>query len=73
MVKVERVRYKALDVRVLVVALEGGEGDWAAYIGAVKGENHEYEWRDVADSGSKLPRNVAEVLFPDFKDLEWRE
>jgi len=43
-----------------------------AYIDAVPGENHEREWMEVMREGSKLPKEVAEMLFPDFKDLRWR-
>jgi hypothetical protein len=69
-----RIRWIALDRRVLAVAVEGEVGDWAAYIGAVKGENHELEWRKVAEEGTKLPRRVAEILFPDFAEqFRWRE
>lgn len=63
----------ALDNHVLVVAIEGYANDWAAYIGAVKGENYEEEWCEVAEHGTKLPRTVAELLFPSFAEyLSWR-
>jgi len=68
-----RVEWKALDPHVLVVAIEGSVGDWAAYIGAVRGKNHEEEWRKVAEYGTKLPKSVAEILFPNFRSLRWRE
>lgn len=68
-----RTKYIALDYRVLVVAKEGTNHDWSAYIGAVKGSNHDEEWQEVASNGSKLPKAVAEVLFPDFKALSYRE
>jgi len=68
-----KIRYIALDSKVLVVAKEGGIGDWAAYIGAVPGLNHTFEWQRVRDNGTKLPQKVAEILFPDFKDLNWRD
>ena len=68
----KRKDWKALDRRVLVVAVEGYANDWAAYIGAVAGKDHQKEWLDVRDHGSKLPREVAEVLFPNFKDLHYR-
>lgn len=62
----------ALDNKVLVVAVEGAVKDWAAYIGAVEGENHAREYHKVRDHGSKLPKAIAELLFPDFKKLKWR-
>lgn len=67
--------YKVLDIHVLVVAAQGGARyDWACYAGAVKGENHDEEWQDVLDHGSKLHRKLAEFLFPEFaKKFEYRE
>ena len=67
------VAWKALDCRVLVVAVEGYAHDWAAYIGAVEGKNHNEEVEEVARHGSKLSRELAEFLFPQFKDLQYRE
>ena len=40
-----RCRWRALDIRVIAVAKEGFVHDWAAYIGAVEGNNHEEEWK----------------------------
>lgn len=57
--EIRKVDWKALDRKVMVVAVEGHAGDWAAYIGAVEGEDHEEEWKEVADHGSKLPRELA--------------
>jgi len=68
-----RREWKALDSRVLVVAVEGYAHDWAAYIGAVQGKDHLKESEDVERNGSKLSREIAEVLFPEFKDLHYRE
>ena len=68
-----RRRYKVLDTKVIVVAVEGGIHDWACYIGAVQGINHDKEWQKVYTEGSKLPKAVALVLFPDFADLTYRE
>jgi len=65
-------QYKALDKQVLVVAVEGHVGDWAAYAGAVRGLSHESEWREVASHGSKLPEEFARLLFPAFEDLVYR-
>lgn len=61
-----------LDRRVIVVARKGACNDWAAYIGAVPGENHDKEWREVRDHGSKIPEDVARVLFPEFDGVSWR-
>lgn len=68
----KRIRWVALDMRVIAVAVEGEVGDWAAYIGCVPGNNHESEVGGVALRGTKLPRRFAEVLFPDFTHLDWR-
>lgn len=69
-----RIEYKALDSKVLAVAVRGGRGDdWTAYIGAVEGNNHEEEAVKVAAEGSKLPCVIAEKLFPDWAtEFEWR-
>lgn len=73
MSKEREIDWKALDRRVIVVAEEGYAGDWVAYIGAVEGENHEAEWRDVLKHGSKLRFDVATVLFPSFATkFSWR-
>jgi hypothetical protein len=65
---------KVLCRRVLAVATKGAVGDWAAYIDAVPGHNHEREAVDVADNGDKLPQAFAEVLFPDLaKEYRWRD
>ncbi len=39
-------------------------GDWRAYISAVFGMRHDDEWRAVAERGTGLSEEVAEVLFP---------
>jgi len=60
---------------VLVVAcvnkkLKGEEvAEWCAYIGAVKEEE---EWEKVRKWGSKLPRKIAEILFPFSETHRWR-
>ena len=69
-----KVRWVVLDSRVIAVAVEGEIGDWTAYIGAVEGRRHDQEWRKVAEYGTKLPKKVAEALFPDFAEqFRWRE
>jgi len=65
--------WKALDRRVLVVAsVNEILGDWTVYIGAVPGIDHEKEWQEVAQYGTKLPKEVGEILFPGLKALKWR-
>jgi len=71
---VTRMAWKALDSRVLVVAIEGAVGDWAAYIGAINSQGrHEDALQEVAGTGTKIPQGLAEYLFPKWKELRWRE
>lgn len=69
--------YEVLAQRVMVYAIATIEvGDWAAYIDAVPGMNHENEYDQiVADRrGSKLPYDIAKILFPYFdKKYVWRD
>jgi hypothetical protein len=69
------VAWKALASRVIVVATANPEvGDWAAYIDAVDGYNHREEYEEVARVGNKLPKQVAEVLFPsEAAQYTWRD
>jgi len=66
--------YKALDMHVLVVAVVNtAVKDWTVYIGAVPGIRHEREFPTVAREGSKLSRELGELLFPEFSHLLWRD
>ena len=63
------VEWKALDGRVIAVAVQGGfQKDWAAYIGSVAGQNHSIEWENVMRNGAKLKREVAEAIFPNWAE-----
>jgi len=68
------IRYLALAQKVLAVAKSNDDiGDWAAYIDAVPGDDHETEYMNVARHGDKLPENVAKLLFPGFTEkYKWR-
>lgn len=67
------VMTRALAPCVLVVATPGhGYGDWAAYIDAVPGKSHRQEFQAVADHGTKLPKDLACILFP-FDPGTYRE
>ena len=66
-----KISWRRLDNKVIAVAVEGAIKDWAGYIGAVAGKT-ENEWKEVAERGTKLPQEVAEVLFPEFGSLRWR-
>ncbi len=60
------VHRRALHHDVIAVACTRAEGAWAAYIGAVPGQNHDDEQDAVLREGGKLPADVAKVLFPRF-------
>jgi hypothetical protein len=67
--------WKALDNHVIAVGVEGYGHDWAAYIGAVPAKDHEVEWEDAMNHGSKLSKGLAEAIFPEFakSGLHYRE
>jgi len=70
----ERITYRALAMRVIATAVYNDDiGDWAAYIDAVPGQNHEHEFMEVAAHGEKLPQKVAAELFPQIATAyRWR-
>lgn len=68
----QMIDWTPLSSRVIAVAKEGEAEDWACYIDAVPGYDHSQEWQFVLASGDKLPRSIAEVLFPHFKHLKYR-
>lgn len=71
----EKFHTKALSPRVLVVAVVNKYTlDWSAYIDAVPGNNHEEEYVQVANSGSKLDHTFAKILFPILEQKYcWRD
>lgn len=67
-------RYVALDVNVLIVAIETVGIDWAAYVGAVPGICHESEYMSVADSGTKVTEEMGKLFFGSIaRRLPWRD
>ena len=60
--------YRALDSKVLVVALAGDALDWVAYIGAVNGISHKEEALCVAKHGTKISEKMATLLFPGWTE-----
>lgn len=68
------IDYRALHREVLVVAKANKDvGDWKAYIAPVPGRNHDEEWRDALAKGDPLPQDLAEFMFPTFKErFAWR-
>lgn len=53
--------YTQLGSRVLAVLSRRVEG-WSVYVGAVPGECHDDEWREVATSGDKQNEAVAAAI-----------
>jgi hypothetical protein len=61
---------------VVIVAIEGGVNDYAAYIGAARTNySDEMAVEYVHRRGTKISQKWAEFLFPEFKEagLSWRE
>ena len=59
---------------VAIVAIEGHDNDWAAYIGGSDFTQHEQDAvLDVARNGSKLSREMATLLFPQVTELTYRD
>lgn len=63
---------RALARRVLAVAVSGSIGDWSAYIDAVPGAKHSDEMAQVARTGVKLDRKLAELIFPGLDIKKFR-
>ena len=64
----------------LIVAIEGGCGDWAAYsmtetkASWVRDARMEQFVEIISQQGNKLPKALAERLFPSWAaKLQWRE
>ena len=70
----EYLVYRALDRRVLTVAVINEKvGDWSAYIGPVEGKSHDAEKYDVAETGNKLPYEIAKLIYGDIAArFKWR-
>jgi len=66
---------RALANRVLVVAVINDDiKDWAAFIDAVPGMDHEQEKAKVARVGNKLPYEIAKLIFPALASrYQWRD
>ncbi len=59
-------KWKALAENVIAVAQPRYGGKWKAYIGAVPGNSHKDEWRQVSELGHLLDEKIAAAIFPDF-------
>lgn len=66
---------RALAKNVLVVAVVDEDiRDWAAYIDAVPGMDHEQEKHEVARVGNKIPYEIAKLIFPALASMyQWRD
>ena len=53
--------YTQLGQRVLAVLSRRVDG-WCVYVGAVAGQNHDHEWREVAETGNKQHEEVARAI-----------
>lgn len=69
---------KLLASNVLAVAVINDDpspyiSEWSAYIGATSTNIFDEEFMNVARHGSKLPKAIAKILFPDVpKEKRWR-
>lgn len=61
----------ALATKVLCVAHTRIEGAWSAFIDAVPGINHSNEMEAVFRHGTKLPEEIARLLFPLFEGVPY--
>ena len=69
--------YYALATNVMTFAIANvSVGDWAAYIDAVPGINHDKELDQLLEKrmSSKLPYEIAKIIFPYFDSkYRWRK
>jgi hypothetical protein len=64
-------RWLALSSHVLVAMRTRIEFAWAAYIDAVPGMDHRYEFQEVLRVGTKLREDVARALFPEMDSIPY--
>lgn len=65
------ITYRALALKVIVVATTRIECAWVAYCDAVPGEKHSAEFQRVLSHGSKLDEPIARALFPQFSAVRY--
>jgi len=75
---IKKLFYKALASKVLAVAVvnyndDNSLFDWAVYVDAVEGYNHELEKEAVAIVGDKQSPRLATILFPELDIKRYRE
>lgn len=62
--RIYEIHYRALSMKVLTVAIVNTKTkEFAVYIDSVAGKNHDLEYQDVLDFGSKLSKELAIVLY----------
>lgn len=58
---------------IAVASINKRVGDWTAYIGSIQHSARE-EWEYVYKFGTKLSKELASVIFPNFADKYfWRD
>jgi len=69
-----RIEVRPLADKVLVVAVvDEMLREWTAYVYSVPGESHSIEWERVAESGVKMDKMLASVMFPQIAaERLWR-
>lgn len=69
--------YYALATKVVAFAIVNvSVGDWAAYIDAVPGIDHDKEFGQLLEKrmSAKLSHDIAKIIFPYFDDkYRWRD
>lgn len=63
---------KVLAVAVIKYEEDGNLFDWAVYVDAVEGKNHDNEYMAVAYTGAKLIKEFAVILFPSYDQDKYR-
>lgn len=61
--------YWVLASRVMTIAIANiTVGDWAAYVDAVPGENHDEEFVQLLEKrcSTKLPYEIAKIIYPRY-------
>ncbi len=58
--------WRPLHKNIIAVAVERLDG-WCAYIGPVPGVRHLEEYPMVSETGTKLPVEIASVIFPEME------
>lgn len=68
--------YHALATKVMAFAVANvSVGDWAAYIDAVPGEDHDEEFGQLLEKrmSAKLSHDIAKIIFPSYEEkYRWR-